>query len=383
MKRLIYIGVLFAVAINSFFSCRDEYEIIEPETIQVTLPEYTSIEGFYLLNEGNMGSNKATLDYFDYTTGEYTRNIFGAANPHVVKEMGDVGNDLKIYGNKLYAVINRSGKVDVMDAQSVVKTGQVDIPNCRFIAFKDGYAYVTSYAGPVQTGPNYEQLGFVAKIDTVSLQEVDRCLVGYQPDELAIVGNRMYVANSGGYNAPDYDNTVSVIDLNTFTEVKKIEVVRNPYRVRVDRYGQLWVSSRGDYYGQPSKLFCIDLRTETVVDSLDIGVSNMHLDGDSLYICSTEWSYNTLKNEVTYGIVNVKDREVVTRNFITDGSEKSIRIPFGITVNPLTKDIYVTDARNYVSAGILHCYSPQGVKKWSVATGDIPAHFAFKGEMKH
>ena len=33
------------------------------------------IKGFFLLNEGNMGSNKASLDYYDYETGVYTRNI--------------------------------------------------------------------------------------------------------------------------------------------------------------------------------------------------------------------------------------------------------------------------------------------------------------------
>ena len=30
----------------------------------------------FLLNEGNMGSNKSTLDYFDYQTGIYTKNIY-------------------------------------------------------------------------------------------------------------------------------------------------------------------------------------------------------------------------------------------------------------------------------------------------------------------
>ena len=39
--------------------------------------------------------------------------------------------------------------------------------------------------------------------------------------------------------------------------------------------------------------------------------------------------------------------------------------------------IYVTDAKNYVSSGVLHCYSREGVHKWSVRTGDIPAHMVF------
>lgn len=56
------------------------------------------IKGFFLLNEGNMGSNKASLDYYDAETGVYSKNIYPERNPGVVKELGDVGNDIQIYG---------------------------------------------------------------------------------------------------------------------------------------------------------------------------------------------------------------------------------------------------------------------------------------------
>jgi DNA-binding beta-propeller fold protein YncE len=377
------------------YSCREEIEIFEPEIVPVAPPDTTlnltrfkNLLGFYLLNEGNMGSNKSTLDYYDYETGEYHRNIFGFANPTVPKELGDVGNDIKIYGNKLYAVINCSNKIEVMDKYTAKRLGQIDIPNCRYIRFHDGYAYVTSYAGPVELNPNYEQKGYVAKVDTATFQVIDRCIVGFQPDELEIVGNKIYVANSGGYMFPNYENTVSVIDIPSFTKIKRIEVARNLHRLRADRHGNLWVSSRGDYYGQPSRLYCIDLASveaghapSLYMDSLDIAVSNFHLDGDSLYLYSTEWSYISMSNEINYGIVDVAKKEIVTRNFIMDGTEQNIKIPYGIMVNPLTKDIYVTDAKNYVSSGTLYCFDKDGKQKWNVRTGDIPAHFVFLGEL--
>ncbi len=53
------------------------------------------------------------------------------------------------------------------------------------------------------------------------MQIVDTCTVGYQPEEMVIAGNKLYVANSGGYRVPSYDRTVSVIDLTTFTEIKR------------------------------------------------------------------------------------------------------------------------------------------------------------------
>ncbi|MEG3048527.1 MAG: YncE family protein, partial [Mucinivorans sp.] len=188
--------------------------------------------------------------------------------PGVVKELGDVGNDIQIYGNKLYAVINCSHFVEVMELKTAKHIAQISIPNCRYIVFKDQYAYVTSYAGPVAIDPN-ARLGYVAKIDTATLKVVGECTVGYQPEEMVIAGDKLYVANSGGYRVPNYDKTVSVIDLEKFTEVRKIDVAINLHRLEVDRYGNVWVSSRGDYYNTPSKTFVIDSRTDKVTLALD------------------------------------------------------------------------------------------------------------------
>jgi DNA-binding beta-propeller fold protein YncE len=327
-----------------------------------------------------MGSNKATLDYYNFRTGRYTRNIFGFANPNVPKEMGDVGNDLGIYGSKLYAVINCSNKIDVMDKNTVKKIGQIDIPNCRFIKFYGGYAYVTSYAGPVEINPDYKQRGYVAKVDTATLQVVDRCLVGFQPDELDIINDKIYVANSGGYMVPNYENTISVIDINTFTEEKRIEIDINLQCCRADRHGNLWISSRGDYYDHPSRLFVYDTRHERLLKTFDTEVSSMWLDGDSLYVIGVQWSYVSMHNEVSYALINTSTLEQVSSHFISDGTEQAIAMPYSVAVNPITKEIYVTDAKDYVSPGRLYCFSPEGVKQWDVRTGDIPAHFVFLGD---
>ena len=90
-------------------------------------------KGFYLLNEGNMGSNKATLDFYDFATGIYTRNIYAERDPHVPKEMGDVGNDIGKYNGNLWADINVSNKIEVMDAQTTKRIAQIENPSSRFI----------------------------------------------------------------------------------------------------------------------------------------------------------------------------------------------------------------------------------------------------------
>lgn len=384
MKTVRKILFLPLLCLAVLFACR-EIELVVPTEYEllpsVPIDPDARPAGMYLLNEANMGSNKSSIDYVDFRNAYYVRNIYAERNPEVVKELGDVGNDIQIYGNKLYAVINCSHKVEVMDVRTCKRIGQVDIPNCRYIRFAKGKAYVSAYVGPVAIDPN-AQLGAVYEVDTASLAVTRKVTVGYQPDELEVLGEYLYVANSGGYRAPDYDSTVSVVEIYGMKQIQKIPVGINLHRIRKDRYGKLWVTSRGDYNTIPSRLYVLDRKDKNskemvVKDTLDIPCSEMYIQGDSLYFYSVEWNKQTERNTVTYGIIDVRTGQLVTDHFITDGTEQDIVIPYGICVHPTTGDIYVTDAKNYVSSGVLHCYDRHGKKKWSVRTGDIPAHMAF------
>lgn len=384
MKTVRKILFLPLLCLAVLFACR-EIELVVPTEYEllpgVPIAPDARPAGMYLLNEANMGSNKSSIDYVDFRNAYYVRNIYAERNPEVVKELGDVGNDIQIYGNKLYAVINCSHKVEVMDVRTCKRIGQVDIPNCRYIRFAKGKAYVSAYVGPVTIDPN-AQLGAVYEVDTASLAVTRKVTVGYQPDELEVLGEYLYVANSGGYRAPDYDSTVSVVEIYGMKQIQKIPVGINLHRIRKDRYGKLWVTSRGDYNTIPSRLYVLDRKDKkskemVVKDTLDIPCSEMYIQGDSLYFYSVEWNKQTERNTVTYGIIDVRTGQLVTDHFITDGTEQDIVIPYGICVHPTTGDVYVTDAKNYVSSGVLHCYDRHGKKKWSVRTGDIPAHMAF------
>lgn len=356
--------------------CRGDIPFLHSEEELLQPVQHRHIRGFFLLNEGNMGSNKASLDFFDVGTGKYQRNIYPTRNSGIVKELGDVGNDIAIYGSKLYAVINCSHYVEVMDVHTGRHVGSIDVLNCRYIVFHDGKAYISSYAGPVQIDPNARP-GKVVEVDTTSLKITREVVVGYQPEEMVITGGKLYVANSGGYRYPNYDTTVSVVDLRTFAVDHTIDVAINQHRMALDRYGRIYVSSRGDYYDVKADVYVVDTQTDRVTRRLDIPASEMCLVGDSLYMTAVEWSYVTQSNTVSYTLYDVGRQEVVTRNFITDGTDRQIKIPYGVAVDPETRDVYVCDAKDYVTPGTLYCFSSAGKLRWKVTTGDIPAHFAF------
>ncbi len=362
------------------YSCRKDEGVL-PSTrtdTEVDRQDSEEYDGMYVLCEGNMGSNKCTLDYLDFATATYHQNIYAERNPEVVMELGDVGNDIKIYGSRMWMVINCSNKVEVVDARSVRRIGQVDIPNCRFVTFADGFAYVSSYVG--RSISRYDVLGSVYKVDTLSLEVVGKVDVGYQPEEMAIVGGKLYVANSGGYRGKvvgEYDRTISVIDLSTFSVTGTIDVAPNLLRLRCDRYNQLWVTSRGEYEnGIPSRAYVLAERggKMQVVETIDRPVSDLAFRGDSVYFYGATLNGEGNPSKFNYGILHTKTHQLVTDHFIQDGREADIKTPYGIVVAPLSGDIYVMDATNYTSSGRLFRFDKKGNFKSVTWTGDIPGH---------
>ena len=383
MKRfsLFYLACLILAMVSS---CREDFYIIPSQNQDTGVaPTRGDIVGMYVLNEGNMGSNKASIDFLDLDenkpTVHYHRNIYSERNPNVVKELGDVGNDIKIYGSKLWIVVNVSNKVEVATADSCKRITQINIPNCRYLAFKDGFAYVSSYVGPVKLDQDVP-LGMVYKVDTVDFKKKDSVVVGYQPEGLCIVDNKLYVANSGGYRAPNYDNTLSEIDLTTFKEIRKIKVGLNLHHCQVDHYGQIWVTSRGNYNDVPSRIYWLykgHNQDYEVIDSIDTPVSGLSIVGDSLYYYGSAWNNATKQNTISYGLINVRTHQTIDTDLFSSPEVKSITMPYGIMVNPIERDFYLMDAKNYVSSGSLLHFKPDGTHDFTVRTGDIPGHATF------
>lgn len=344
-------------------SCRKDHEYTPPP--QSTEADSTST-GFYLLNEGGWGYNNSTLDYFDVHNGIYTRDVFTKDNPDAVLGLGDTGNDIGVYGSKLYVVMNWSKKVEILDAltgkriKTLTDNAHKAIENARYITFSNGFAYLSSYST--------SEKGMVLEIDTATLGIERAVEVGRQPDELEVVGNKLYVVNSGGYSPSNLEHSVSVVDLNSFTVVNAITVAPNLRRLKKDSQGFLYICP----WGTTSKLYVVDTKTDQLSDSITVKVEDFAIKNDTAYVYGTD--YGT-KNH-SYTKIDLKTRTVLPGSFITDGTK--IQIPYGIAVDPNNGNIYIADARDYVEAGDLFCFDAQGRLKNTIKkTGIIPGHIGF------
>lgn len=340
LKNLIILSV--AVAVLS--ACTKD-------RIQVT-PDKPTAEraGVYVLNQGNFGANNSTLSFYNYATKQLTADFFGAANPD--KKIGDTGNDVGIYGSKMYIIVNNSGTIKVVNTKTGLLIKDIALNQCRNVVFYRSNAFVTSYDNKV------------AVIDTASLTITKSITVGRNPEQMVVSNNKLYVANSGGLSFGNPDKTVSVIDLTSLTETKKVDVIEDPVSMTADNYGNVYVLSLGNFDNIAPGLTIIDNKTDAVKSkpavSLGYNIPIIAL-GDFVY-------YPTADNKIA--VYNAKTQKPEKENFVTDGT--TFLSAFALAADELTGEIFVTDAKDFNSNGTLTSFDKNGKKEYVLTTGISP-----------
>lgn len=241
--------ILSAVLLGCLTACDNADE---PETNPYNEPRETLI----ILNNGNWGSNDAGVTRYDVARGDAWPGYFNFRNG---RAMGDLGQDMILADDVLYIAMNGSQLIYATDPLTMTveaeiratdRGGQTLSPR-YFSAGPEGKLYVTYYEG------------YVAEIDTHTQTVTRMAAVGNSPEGVTYCSGRLYVANSGGANYPNYDHTVSVIDAAKMEPLATVEVNLNPQMVIADHAedGVIYVSSFGDYYLTPAIVERVDTRT--------------------------------------------------------------------------------------------------------------------------
>lgn len=366
LKKTIYAISLVTLAM-SMTSCEKEDS--------TTTENPNNILGMLVLNEGTYGASNSTISYVDLENIALHKNIYQLMNPNIDCK-ADAGNCIAINDGKIYVLT--SGYIEIADAVTYKQIKRIGITNCRDIKFINDKAYISTYDGDFQEDTQ-SNIGKVIELNTTTLEVTREINVGYQPEEMEIYNNKLYVANSGGYLYPNYDKTVSVINLSTFNIEKTINVEVNLHRMEIDSKGKIYVSSRGNYADIKSNLYVIDTKNDIVTDTLDIPVSAMYMSKDKLYITSAQWNNDTQGYDISYTLYDSKQEKIQPEGFIKDNTANEIKQPYGISVNPENNDIYILDAKDMLPSGggIIYCLDSNGKKKWQLDGEIIPGHIAY------
>lgn len=318
----------------------------------------TNGAGIYVLNEGLWNSNNSTLTYYNLDDGSVTSDIFSAVNH---RGLGDTGNDLQKYGSKMYCVVNTSEIIEVMNLKdaSSIRTISLSGKSPRRICFDGTKAYVSCFDGSV------------VRIDTNSLSVDATVSVGPNPEGICVANGKLYVANTGGYNAPNYGNTVSVIDLSSFAVIKEITVTCNPYTLLADNQQNLLLISNGNYEDIRSCLQKINTSTDNVVKTYNFEINEMAIYGNILVFYS--YDYATMK--ASFQKFDLSTGTIISDHFITDGT--TLVTPYLIAIDQDNGDVYISDSYDYTVNGDIFCFNQNGQLKFSFEAGMNPNHVVF------
>lgn len=329
-------------------ACNEQGEAAEAAKVAVTDAK-EMFTGVYVLNSGKNGSNNGSISFLNTKDMKTDVDFFKTVNG---RGLGDTANDMIVYGAKMYIAVYGSNVIEITDLRGkslkqIKSSGEALMP--RNLVSYEGKVYVSLYDGRV------------ACLDTTSLEVEKTVKVGRNPEQLVVANNKLYVANSGGldYNSPlGYDKTVSVIDIASFVETKKIEVVTNPVSLTTDSQGDVYLVSNGNYGDIPNTFQRIDSKTDEVSVITTTNATEMVSTGDKLYIIHSQYdaNWNQKISFISYDAINEK---VISDNFITDGTV--IAKPYKIGADASTGYVYVTNS-DYKTNGDVYVFDGNGKK---------------------
>ncbi len=179
--------------------------------------------GVYIANQGNFSDTNGSITWYDLSTRQ-TKEIELFSLPQSITLHGDFG----------YVASNVTNNVDILDLSTNMRVGQIPrVADPRYIGIVDqNKAYVSELNSDQVRILNLRSRTVSGSVDT-----------GSKPEDIAVVGNRAFVANYGWGS----DSTLTVIDIQTDTVIETIDLgCDGPRHLEVDRQGDLWAFCKGN-----------------------------------------------------------------------------------------------------------------------------------------
>ena len=200
-----------------------------------TQPDKRFGPGIFIVNEGPFQNGSGTISFWDRQSGTIQQSIFFEQNG---EDLGNIAQSMTLAGNQAFIVINNGGKVVAVDAATFKKSGEITglaLPRYMVVPEGSSTGFVSQWG---TTGTD----GSVAVVNTSNYTVTQTIPTGSGAETMLLVGDELWVANSGGFGR---DSTISIIDVNTLTVKESIVVGDNPNGLVLDSDGNIWVTCAG------------------------------------------------------------------------------------------------------------------------------------------
>jgi hypothetical protein len=336
--KLLYITLLLSLLI---FACKKDTE--EAPNLPTPKEEDKLV---YIANEGNFQWGNASITRFNATSEEVSNNLFSSL---VGFPLGDVAQSMTIIGDKLYIVVNNSGKVEIVHKRDFEHLGTIQGLNSPryLIQLNENTAYLSDL---------YDNTINVINLQTNTVNS--HIPIQGWTEEMIVLNETVYVTNR-------HQPYLYLIENNNIAD--SIAIQKWASSIVADKDGMIWVYSSGSQSeGLNAKLYRINPATNEVSNTYTFSSSG----GGSLKINAKKDQLYFLKNGVYR--MNISDTSLPQSPLIQEES----KLFYGLGISP-DGEIYVSDAKDYVQKGSVYIYSQQGQLLNSFEAGIIPDSFEF------
>lgn len=266
-------------------------KVLKLKVIQDKKPE---LVGYWILSEGYAGQGNAELAWYDVAKDELAKKQFKEING---KPLGDTGNELALYGSKMYVVVTGSGfgtettkensyieVINPIDGKSIKRIPFTDAEGTpakpRNIIFEGGKGYISSYSNEV------------VRLDTSTLiLDKHASLTGILAEGLTYNDGNLYVCNSG----QGADNKISVVDIESMEETKVITApANNPSNIVAVNNRDIYFNT--DWPGY--KLYKLTTADEVITEISGLSVVDIVYSKKDNTIYTSFFDWNTSKGEI-------------------------------------------------------------------------------------
>lgn len=192
--------------------------------------------GILIVEEGNFTNGNGAVAYISNDLSTVENTIFNNVNN---RTLGNLAQSMSFIGNLGYIVVNGSNEIEIVDRYTFqsISTINTGLSNPRYMVIVNGKGYITNWGDGSSATDDY-----VAVLNLTTNSFETPIPVAEGPEELVVVGSKIYVAHKGGFSQNDI---VSVINTVSNTVSSTITVGDVPNTLQVDNVGNIWVLCEG------------------------------------------------------------------------------------------------------------------------------------------
>jgi DNA-binding beta-propeller fold protein YncE len=308
--------------------------------------ETENYKGVFVVNEGGFAKSNGSIGL--YKPGEKT--YFDAFKKANGLPLGDIVQSMSLIGSNFYIVVNNSNKIEVVSQSEFKTVASIITPSPRYVLpVSASKAYVSNF---------YNNSVKVLDLNTKSITKSIE--IFHNSDQMALLNKKVYVGT--------FENKLMVINSLNDSLVDSVSTASGLSKIVNVGSAKLAILCTGVVDWNNGSIIengKIQILNDSSKIENSYALSSGSYGGSMVYSSNTGLLYFSLGNNVIYKM----SLSGVITEFKTLDAGRNV---YGLTYNSTNSSIYVTDAGDFNSAGKVMVYDLSGNKTLEFDAGIAP-----------